>query len=284
MQLVSSGRPADAVPVGKEALDVAKKTFGTEHANYGLSLNNLAWAYSLSGSYSEAEQLFKKSISNLEKLQIPELALPLSNLASMYATQRRFVEAESVSSRSLEVISKSYGPDSTNTAAAESVLALIYTNGGKPAEAERLYKLALEIYEKNLPPDHVELGRTYGNLGYLYETEGKRAEAEDLYRRALAIFEKTLSPQDPLIVTTQQYIARVSGGSTSGSSEAALFQQCMNEKIQACMYDCTVNYRFKESKCRNELCSITGSKGGDNNRLWTSYCQRKVKRQLRDQQ
>ena len=118
MQLVSSGRPADAIPVGKEALDVAKKTFGTEHVNYGMSLNNLAWAYALSGRYSDAEPLFKKSISVLEKAQSPELVRSLINLANMYAAQSKYVEAEDTSSRALEVITKSYGPDSTNTAAA----------------------------------------------------------------------------------------------------------------------------------------------------------------------
>lgn len=285
MQLVSSGRPSDAVPVAKEALDVAKKTFGTEDANYGLSLNNLAWVYSLSGNYSQAEPLFKKSISVLEKLQTPELARPLSNLASMYATQTKYVEAEAAASQALDIVSKSYGPDSANTAAAESALALIDANGGKPVEAERLFKEALTIDEKALPPNHVDLGRAYANLGYFYETQGNRDEAADLYRKALEIFEKTLSQQDPLLLTTQQYLARVSGSPTPELSEAALFQQCMNEKIQACMYDCTVNYKFKESKCRNEMCSITNPKTSQlNNSLWVPYCQRKAKRQLENQQ
>jgi tetratricopeptide (TPR) repeat protein len=282
MQLVSSGRAADAVPLGKEALDVARQTFGTEDLNYGMALNNLAWAYSLSGKYSDAEPLFKKSISLLEKLQTPQLSLPLGNLANMYAAQSRFVEAEAVASRSLEVITKYFGSDSANAAAAEAGLAQIYANGGKPAEAERLYKDALATEQKTLPPDHVELGRTYGNLGYLYETEGKRTEAEDMYRKALSIFEKTLSPQDPLLKTTQQYLARVTGGS-SGVSEAALFQQCMNEKIRVCIYDCTVNYKYKESKCANELCSTTNPKTSAlNNNLWVPYCQRKARRQVQD--
>lgn len=285
MQKLSSGGSPEAISLGKQALDVAKKTFGTQHVNYGLSLNNLGWAYLMSQKYSDAEPLFRQSADVLERIGSPEESRPLGNLVNLYSVQSKFVEAEASASRALTVISKTYGAESANAASAECGLAQLYMNAGRPADAERLYQEALQIDLKVLPPDHVELGRTYGYLGFFYESQGKKVQAQELYEKALDIFQKTLSPQDPLITTTRQFLARASAtGPDTSQSESAMFQQCMNEKIRACMYDCTTNYRFKESKCAKELCSVTNTKTGpENNSLWTSYCQRKVRRQLRDQ-
>src|ERR1700730_14172847 len=65
-QLYTAGKAADAIPVAKQAVAVAKSTFGTDHVNYGLSLNNLAFAYATVGQYSEAGPLFTKSIAVFE--------------------------------------------------------------------------------------------------------------------------------------------------------------------------------------------------------------------------
>lgn len=288
-QLYASGKASDAVPLAKEAAEVARKTFGAEHPNYGLSLNNLALAHAALGQYSDADSEFKKSIAVLEKCQCGELARPLGNRAAMLAAQANYSDAQTVATRAVDVTQQYYGAQSANTAMAQEVLAQIYAKGGRFVDAERTYKQALGIQQEALPPNHVDLGRTYGNLGYLYESEGNRVAAGNMYEQALAIFEKTLPEQDPLVTMTRASIARVKGGvtSTSGGSEnsgatqAALFQQCMDYKINLCMQDCMGNYGFKESKCKKELCSITNPKSGPGNRnLWTRYCQRKVEKEL----
>lgn len=292
-QLYASGKAPEAVPLAKEAVEVARKTFGAEHLNYGLSLNNLALVHAALGQYSEADSEFKKSIAVLEKCQCGELARPLGNLAAMRAAQANYSEAQTVATRAVDVTQQYYGAKSANTAIAQEALAQLYAKGGRFVDAERTYKQALAIQQEALPPNHVDLGRTYGNLGYLYESEGNRVEAGNMYEQALAIFEKTLSEQDPLVTMTRQSIARVRGGgtSTSGGAEnnsaaqGALFQQCMDYKINLCMQDCMGNYGFKESKCRKELCSITNPKTGPSNRkLWTRYCQKKVERQINNPQ
>lgn len=275
-QLYSAGKASEAIPLAKEAAEVAKKTFGAEHPNYGLSLNNLALAHAALGQYSDAASEFNKSIAVLEKCQCGELARPLGNLTAMRIAQANYSDAETVATRAVDVTQQYYGAKSANTAMAQEVLAQIYAKGGRFVDAERMYKQALAIQQEALPPDHVDIGRTYGNLGYLYESEGNRAAAGNMYEQALAIFEKTLPAEDPLVTVTQQSITRVSGESVN---RAAMFQQCMDYKINFCMQDCMNNYRFKESKCRKELCSITHPKyGAENRTLWTSYCQRKIEK------
>jgi tetratricopeptide (TPR) repeat protein len=288
-QLYASGKASDAVPLAKEAVEVAKKTFGAEHPNYGISLNNLALAQAALGQYSDADSEFKKSIAVLEKCQCGELARPLGNLATMLSAQSKYSDAQTVATRAVDVTQQYYGAQSANTAMAEEVLAQIYAKGGRFVDAERTYKQALSIQQEALPPDHVDIGRTYGNLAYLYESEGNRVAAGNAYEQALAIFQKTLPEQDPLIAMTRASITRVGSGGTSGGpggpDQTALFQQCMDYKINLCMQDCMGNYGFKESKCRKELCSITNPKSGPSNRnLWTRYCQRKVEKEVNSPQ
>jgi tetratricopeptide (TPR) repeat protein len=287
-QLYASGKASDAVPLAKEAVEVARKTFGAEHPNYGLSLNNLALCHAALAQYSDADSEFKKSIAVLEKCKCGELARPLENLAAMRTAQANYSDAQTVATRAVDVTQQYYGAQSANTAIAQEGLAQIYGKGGRFVDAERTYKQALAIQQEALPPNHVDIGRTYGNLGYLYEAEGNRVAAGNMYEQALAIFEKTLPEQDPLVTMTRGSIARVSGAGSSASggsvnpgvSQAGLFEQCMDYKINLCMRDCMGNYGFKESRCRNELCSITNPKSGASNRnLWTRYCQRKVERE-----
>ena len=284
-QLYASGKASDAVPLAKQAVEVARKTFGAEHPNYGLSLNNLALVHAALGQYSDADSEFKKSIAVLEKCQCGELARPLTNLAAMRSAQANYSDAQTVATRAVDVTQQYYGAQSANTAMAQETLAQIYAKGGRFVDAERNYKQALAIQQEALPPNHVDLGRTYGNLAYLYESEGNRVAAGNMYEQALAIFEKTLPEQDPLVTLTRGSIARVRGGGTStsggaqnsGATQAALFQQCMDYKINLCMQDCMSNYGFKESKCRAKLCSITNKPYGDSNRTrMTRYCQRKL--------
>ncbi len=68
--LYQQGRYSEASNVAEEALKVAEETFGPNHLNVALSLNNLAVLYQDQGKYAEAEPLFKRA------LEIEEKALP----------------------------------------------------------------------------------------------------------------------------------------------------------------------------------------------------------------
>jgi tetratricopeptide (TPR) repeat protein len=68
--LYQQGRYSEASNVAEEALKVAEETFGPNHLNVALSLNNLVVLYQDQGKYAEAEPLFKRA------LEIEEKALP----------------------------------------------------------------------------------------------------------------------------------------------------------------------------------------------------------------
>jgi tetratricopeptide (TPR) repeat protein len=92
-------------------------TFGLEHPNVALSLNNLAALYRKQGRYVEAELLFKRSLAIREKalgLDHPAVAESLNSLAALYKEQGRYAEAEPLYKRALAILEKTIGPVATS--------------------------------------------------------------------------------------------------------------------------------------------------------------------------
>ncbi len=69
--LYQQGRYLEASNVAEEALKVAEETFGPNHINVALSLDNLAVLYQDQGKYAEAEPLFKRAME-IEEKAIPQ--------------------------------------------------------------------------------------------------------------------------------------------------------------------------------------------------------------------
>ncbi|MEE8201719.1 MAG: tetratricopeptide repeat protein, partial [Candidatus Acidoferrales bacterium] len=80
----------EAIPIAEAAVRVAETTFGSNHPNVAISLNNLAELYREQGMYAEAEPLYLRAISIDEKalgLDHPSLAININNLALLYDAQ-----------------------------------------------------------------------------------------------------------------------------------------------------------------------------------------------------
>ncbi len=100
--LYQQGRYEEAAKVGKEALKVAEDTFGPDHPDVAISLNNLAELYRLQGKYAEAEPLFKRALTIREKVlgpDHPEVATTLENMAKLYKKTGRIDEAKRFEAR-----------------------------------------------------------------------------------------------------------------------------------------------------------------------------------------
>ena len=118
-KLYQQGQYEEAVKFAKEALKVAEETFGSEHPDVALSLNNLAGLYESQGKYADAEPLYKRSLAIAEKAlgkDHPDVAASLNNLAALYETQGKYAEAEPLHKRALEIAEKALGKDHPNVA------------------------------------------------------------------------------------------------------------------------------------------------------------------------
>ena len=59
--LKKQGKYAEAIPVAKTFVELAKKEFGERHRHYASGLTRLAGLYRDQGRYTEAEPLYKRA-------------------------------------------------------------------------------------------------------------------------------------------------------------------------------------------------------------------------------
>src|SRR5436309_11103034 len=95
--LYNQGNYPQATIIFRRALDVAERTFGPDHPNVALSLNNLAALYITQSQYAQAEPLYKRSLAIKEKAlgaDHPDVAVSVYKLAELYNTQGQYAQAE----------------------------------------------------------------------------------------------------------------------------------------------------------------------------------------------
>ena len=163
--------------------------------------------------YEQAERLYQRTLSILERLGGPEcgdLARPLSNLATLYIRYARYDQAETFFLRALHIREQTLGPEHPTTARSLNNLAILYKEQGKSQQAEALYQHALRIWEQAFGLENVELAYLLNNLASLYKRQWKYEQAEPLYQRALHIREKALGPDHPLVAHPLYNLAELS--------------------------------------------------------------------------
>ena len=187
------------LPQVKAAAGLIEKWDHTSGAA-ALLLNNAALYCHHRGQYADAEPLFERALTILEKMlgpNHPSVATSLETLAGLYRFQGRHAEAEPLYERALAILEKALEPDHPNVARNLHNLAALYYAQDRYEKAELLYKRALTIGENVLGPDHPDIAQNCNNLGTLYYAQGKYSEAAPMYERALAIREKVLEPDHP---------------------------------------------------------------------------------------
>jgi len=149
MDLYGQGKYAEATSVAQEALRVAEATFGPEHPDVAVSLNNVALLYHTQGRYAEAEPLYQRALRITEKAlgpEHPDVALSLNNLAELYRDQGKYAEAEPLCQRALRIRENALGPERANVGTALDNLAGLYHARAQPEKAEAFFQRGLENF------------------------------------------------------------------------------------------------------------------------------------------
>ncbi|MBI4490635.1 MAG: tetratricopeptide repeat protein, partial [Deltaproteobacteria bacterium] len=100
---------AEAEPLMRRALSIDEKSFGPEHPNVAIDLNNLAGLLKDTNRLVEAEPLMRRALSIDEKSfgpEHPKVAIRLNNLAGLLKDTNRLVEAEPLMGRHLVIFLK----------------------------------------------------------------------------------------------------------------------------------------------------------------------------------
>ncbi|HEX7180280.1 MAG TPA: tetratricopeptide repeat protein, partial [Thermoanaerobaculia bacterium] len=203
---------AEAEPLMRRALAIDEKSFGPEHPEVAIRLNNLAQLLQATNRLGEAEPLMARVVTILESSfgeHHPNVATALNNLGPLLQATNRFVEAEPLMRRALAIDEKSFGPEHPNVARDLNNLGQLLQATNRFAEAEPLMARVVTIFESSLGEHHPDVATALNNLASLLQVTNRHAEAEPLMRRALAIDEKSFGPEHPRVAVNLNNLAQL---------------------------------------------------------------------------
>ncbi len=166
---------AAAEPLYRQALKIDERSFGPEHPDVAINLNNLAQLLQDTNRLAEAEPLMARVVTIFEKSlgeNHPNVAIALNNLATLLQDTNRLVEAEPLMRRALKIDEQSFGSEHPDVARDLNNLALLLQDTNRLAEAEPLMRRAVEILLRFAVAnrnEHPQQQTTIGNYAALLD-------------------------------------------------------------------------------------------------------------------
>jgi tetratricopeptide (TPR) repeat protein len=201
-----------AEPLMKRALVIDEQSFGPEHSEVALSLNNLANLLKARNRFEEAEPLMRRALMIWERslgLEHPRVATALNNLSLLLKDTNRLAEAELLMRRALAIDEQSVGLEHPNVAVRLHNLSLLLKATNRLTEAEPLIQRALVIFERSFGANHPNVSTALNTLGNLLYETNRLPEAEPLMRRAIAIVEQSFGPEHPAVANNLNDLAQL---------------------------------------------------------------------------
>jgi tetratricopeptide (TPR) repeat protein len=147
----------EAAPLMRRALSIDEASYGSEHPNVAIRLNNLAQLLQETNRLGEAEPLMRRALSIDEASygsEHPRVATDLNNLAQLLQATNRLGEAEPLMRRALSIEEASYGSEHPNVAIGLNNLARLLQATDRADQAAPMLEQALRIFERSLGLDH----------------------------------------------------------------------------------------------------------------------------------
>ncbi|HEX3131202.1 MAG TPA: tetratricopeptide repeat protein [Thermoanaerobaculia bacterium] len=202
---------AEAEPLMRRALAIDEVSFGNNHPNVAVRLNNLALLLNDTNRLAEAEPLIRRALAIAEAAYgsaHPDVATGLNNLAHLLQAMNRLAEAEPLMRRALAIDETAFRNNHPQVATGLNNLAHLLQAMNRLAEAEPLMRRALAIDEAAFGSSHPNVARDLNNLAQSLQAMGRPSEAEPLIRRALAIDETVFGSTHPNVARDLNNLAQ----------------------------------------------------------------------------
>jgi serine/threonine protein kinase len=185
----------------QEALHLAQTDSGARSLESGRALWNLGMLRSEQGQYSQAKDLYIRSLAILEQSSAPltDVSLVLDDLATVYTREQQWLLAKQTFERSLDIDRRVLGDDHPRVAYLLENLAIVAQNMGELKEAEALYLDSLSREQRAYGDRHPETTVTKSSYGLLLQREGRLVEAEPLLRSVLDVRLSLLGPDHYMV-------------------------------------------------------------------------------------
>ena len=224
------GNYAAAEQLARQALDIAKESFGPEARLTADFRAVLAEAYQARGRYRKALEL--EEWIHARKTERPAdrdvaLADSWGSIASIRFDLEDYRQAETLAEKALAVYERRFGPESHHMRWLLLLLGETRSRMGEPIDGERLARRAMALEEKVYGRDHPGMAGCHHVLADACERQGKLAVAETHARRAVEITEQAGFPDDPALVTLLKTLATVHRGQAKLEQAEAEFKRAL---------------------------------------------------------
>jgi tetratricopeptide (TPR) repeat protein len=203
---------AEAEPLYRRALTINEASYGSDHPEVAIALNNLAELLRETNRLAEAEPLMRRALAIDEASfgqDHPKVSIRLNNLALILQDTNRLAEAEPLMRRALAIDEQSYGNEHPKVAIRLNNLAKLLYATNRLAEAEPLMRRALLIDEQSYGKEHPNVAIRLNNLAQLLKATNRLAEAEPLMERVVHIFEISHGEHHPNVAVALNNLAQL---------------------------------------------------------------------------
>ena len=189
------GQREKAIESYRRSIDIKQRKLAEGHPDVLISLQYLAGELNRSRQFAEAEIIFRRIVSQNEKLhgrQNVNMLRPLIYLAALLTATGRPRDALQLGQEALQIAERTVGRDSTYAALAMNSIGLAQADLGDNEIASQYFREALGIMKKYMRPidnavatQEMNLGRTLTRLGKPEESHVHLLAAYEIYRKVL---------------------------------------------------------------------------------------------------
>ena len=195
--LADKGAYREAVPLMREAIEVAEQDGAGERFSLMSLRGNLAWLLAMDGQNDEAERLIGVELRQRRKVlppNHPAIATSLVTMGVIHLNRTAPHLAEPLLREALQIRETALGPDNPETVESRGFLGDCLSRLGRAGEAEPLLLSSYESMRKDSSSRPLSRKQAAERLAQLYETKGESGNVA-LWRRAAEEIAQT--PQTP---------------------------------------------------------------------------------------
>jgi tetratricopeptide (TPR) repeat protein len=203
---------AQARSVFERAVRVGEATYGPDHPNVAIRVNNLGDVLQDLDDLPGARAHFERALRIDEAAygpDHPEVATDVNNLGLVLRSLGDLPGARAHLERALRIWEANLGPDHPQVATGVNNLGLVLQDLGDLPVARAHFERALRIDEAAYGPDHPDVARDVNNLGLVLQDLGDLPGARAHFERALRIWEAVYPPEHPHIAIARESLAIV---------------------------------------------------------------------------
>ncbi len=202
--LERKGEYSEAVPLLREAVEVDRRTIGTDTPEYAISSHNLASVLIDLGNMADAEAKLRETLAIRRKVlgnDHPDLFYSLNNLAFVLLNEGDWDAAEPFAREGLALNLRVLGESHPQVAGARNGLARVFEAKRQFPEAEQQFRLAMDTLRTANQAEGWYAAQIGLNMAMLELDRGRYADAESISRKSLDRLRKIGGNDAPGVAT-----------------------------------------------------------------------------------